>query len=179
MSANTIATANHQLLTNSGLPFRDFPTIPVATASRISDILTSAFEGGSNYWYSQLDIHKLPDRYEYKDVQSGGRLQPHGTYWHWSTIVPLLEGGILTFKVAEDIPWKPGKEPSTCPKNYKAQPDGNSAIVHLHRKALFCGLKVFAEKYKHHFAAWVAENDDATTGDVYLQCCCFGEVVYG
>lgn len=41
------------------------------------------------------------------------------------------------------------------------------------------GLVVMAEKYPKHFADVMSENMDATTGDVFLQCCCFGEVIYG
>src|SRR4051794_10292331 len=31
------------------------------------------------------------------------------------------------------------------------------------------GLQLMAEKYPHHYADFMAENDDATTGDVFLQ----------
>jgi hypothetical protein len=41
------------------------------------------------------------------------------------------------------------------------------------------GLQMMAKKYPWHFAAILDESDDADTGDVYLQCCLFGEVVYG
>jgi hypothetical protein len=33
------------------------------------------------------------------------------------------------------------------------------------------GLQLMAEKYPHHYADFMAENDDATTGDVFLQLC--------
>ena len=41
------------------------------------------------------------------------------------------------------------------------------------------GLAIFAQKYPKDFADWVNENDDAGTGDTFLQCVCFGEVIYG
>jgi hypothetical protein len=41
------------------------------------------------------------------------------------------------------------------------------------------GLQTMAEKYPRHFADFVAENDDADTGDVFLQCVVLGDVVYG
>ena len=41
------------------------------------------------------------------------------------------------------------------------------------------GLTIFAAKYPRHFADFIAENDDADTGDIFLQCCCFGEAIYG
>ena len=40
------------------------------------------------------------------------------------------------------------------------------------------GLKVMANKYPKHFANFIAEDYDAITGDVFLQCCLFGEVIY-
>lgn len=41
------------------------------------------------------------------------------------------------------------------------------------------GLKVMAEKFTRHFNDFVNENDDAETADVFLQCCVFGDVIYG
>ena len=41
------------------------------------------------------------------------------------------------------------------------------------------GLKVMAQKYPKAWADFMAENDDAETGDIFLQCICFGEVIYG
>lgn len=41
------------------------------------------------------------------------------------------------------------------------------------------GLRVMAEKFPRHFGDWLAENDDATTGDVFIQCCLLGDIVYG
>ena len=41
------------------------------------------------------------------------------------------------------------------------------------------GMKIMAEKYPIHFADFINENDDSITGDVFLQCCLFGEVIYG
>lgn len=49
----------------------------------------------------------------------------------------------------------------------------------LDRLAIVNGLKKMAEKHPKHFADFISENDDATTGDVFLQMCVFGEVVYG
>jgi hypothetical protein len=40
------------------------------------------------------------------------------------------------------------------------------------------GLQLMANKYPKHFADFLSENDDATTGDIFLQCCLFKEVIY-
>lgn len=49
----------------------------------------------------------------------------------------------------------------------------------LNRQSIEKGLQVMAEKYPLHFTDFIKENYDATTADVFLQCCLFGEVVYG
>ena len=54
---------------------------------------------------------------------------------------------------------------------------GKSFLLNL--TAMEKGLQVMADKFPHHMADILAENDDATTGDVFLQLCLFGEVVYG
>lgn len=40
------------------------------------------------------------------------------------------------------------------------------------------GLTVMANKYPEHFADFINEKGDMNTGDVFLQCCLFGEVKY-
>jgi len=51
--------------------------------------------------------------------------------------------------------------------------------VKVNREALNKGILAFVEKYPHHAADALDENEDADTGDVFLQCCCFGEAIYG
>ncbi len=41
------------------------------------------------------------------------------------------------------------------------------------------GLQLMADKHIRHFSDFIAENDDAITGDVFLQCCLFKDVIYG
>jgi hypothetical protein len=74
--------------------------------------------------------------------------------------VPFVEGGWLEIIEGEE----------DC---------GKARVIRLDLDAIKKGLAVFAEKYPDHFADFIAENDDATTGDVFLQCCCFGEAIYG
>lgn len=51
--------------------------------------------------------------------------------------------------------------------------------IKLDFERLEIGLAVFAEKEPRHFGDFISENDDAVTADVFLQCCVFGEVIYG
>lgn len=41
------------------------------------------------------------------------------------------------------------------------------------------GLAIMADKYPYHYANVVGDNHDAETADVFIQCCLFGEIVYG
>lgn len=121
----------------------------------IRGALCSAFEGGSNYWYSNLAPAKdnvLP----LKDFRDGGSQQLPNTYWHWSQLMPLVEGCAVTLDDTDEG------------KTYR-----------LDRKAIRKGLEVMARKFPKHFSDLVSQDGDATTGDVFLQCCLFGDVLYG
>ena len=41
------------------------------------------------------------------------------------------------------------------------------------------GLTQMAGTYPKHFEDFMNENEDAITGDVFIQCIMFGEVIYG
>jgi len=117
---------------------------------RISYLLCSAFEGGSNYWYSINSDTPPPNGVDLSAFDG-----------HWDTVYahvhyPLCAGGSLTIKDMED----------------------NNKTYTLSLKEIEHGLKVFAEKYPRHFGNWLSEDDDAITGDVFLQCCLFGEAKY-
>ncbi len=49
----------------------------------------------------------------------------------------------------------------------------------LDRAAIDRSIQLLAKKYPKHYADFVAENEDAITGDVFLQLALFGEVVFG
>jgi len=56
--------------------------------------------------------------------------------------------------------------------------DDDGGKHRLDLEAIKKGLNIFAEKCPTHFADFIAENDDAETGDCFLQCCLFGDVIY-
>lgn len=124
------------------------------TNEEISDILSTAFEGGSNYWYANLD-YDLGEGYTIADFKEGGRCQYPGMYHHWCQLVPLVPGCAIVLEDAEE-----------------------GTAHRLDRAALVKGVQVMAEKYPQHFANWLNEDGDAITGDVFLQCCVFGENIY-
>ena len=50
----------------------------------------------------------------------------------------------------------------------------------LDRDGMLRGFAVMVDKYPRHAANALSETEcDAETGDVFLQCCLFGELIYG
>lgn len=123
------------------------------SGERIANLLCCAFEGGSNYWYTIVG-YQFADGIEYADFSEGGKFTDPDNYFHPCEIVPLHEGCAVLVSDGEDT-------------------------VALDRALLASGLKALAEKYPHHFKNFMDDHEDADTGDVFLQCCLFGELVYG
>lgn len=115
---------------------------------RISDLLCSAFEGGSNHWMKIGDCHE-PGTW----VFSSHDKPDH----HFDQDYPLNPGGYITIVEREDL----------------------TAYHKLDLAKIQKGLTIMSKAYNWHFRDFIQENDDAITGNVFLQCCLFGEVVYG
>jgi hypothetical protein len=119
---------------------------------RISDLLCCALEGGSNYWYTIEKFVKPPTLVFRTDKQ---RIFKHLDY-------PLNEGGALIILDTE----------GEGEKTYR-----------LDRATIQNGLLIMAGLPKgkggHHWGDFLNQNEDAITGDVFLQCCLFGEIIYG
>jgi len=124
-------------------------------ADFVRGLLCCAFEGGSNYWYDDVAPEKYPDGKTRSDYNKGGSAQPDGDYWHWCQLLPTTGGSV-----------------SLVDKE-----DGKRYV--LDAPSIERGLAVMAEKYPSHWADALEGNDDAWTGDCFLQCCVFGETVYG
>lgn len=56
---------------------------------------------------------------------------------------------------------------------------GHERMFRLDLSAIAQGLDALARDYPRHFADLINDNGDALTADVLLQCCLFGELVYG
>jgi len=124
---------------------------------RVKSLLCSALEGGSNYWY-MIEEHVFAPGLSEADFQEGGKYYDAD----WSSMLvyslPFTEGCGLVFSCTED-------EDDT--KRYR-----------LDRAALERGMQLMADKEFRHFSNFMLEDDDCETGDVFLQLCLFGEVVY-
>jgi hypothetical protein len=124
---------------------------------RVQDMLCCAFEGGSNYWYRIEKFHEpkaFVNQFDEPFNTEKTKIFRHIDY-------PTNPGGYL---IVSDG----GEESGDDVKKVK-----------LDLEACERGLQVMAEKYPRHFSNMLQDNDDAETGDVFLQCCLFGELVYG
>lgn len=146
---------DHPVIT--GVFAKHGPKIP---AYNIAVLLCSALEGGSNYWYYDLD-YEFPEGITIKDFREGGKFTSKENYFHPAQIVPFVEGCALLLKDAEG--------------------EDDQKVYRIDRKALLKGLELFAEdsKMAHHWADFIKEDDDAITADVFFQYVVFGEVIYG
>jgi hypothetical protein len=119
--------------------------------SRIADLLCAGFEGGVGYW-CVITGYDTPDNP--RSAQGDDEIFPHVDY-------PLCGGAVLCEAHLED--------------EFQDEPE----TLTLDREAVERGLRLMAEKYPRHWADFIAENEDACTGDVFIQCALLGEVVYG
>lgn len=119
----------------------------------IASLLISAFEGGSNYWYR---------------IEDGGFNYDLPVVWPeigpcWYIDRPLGGGSLTIVAIDEQT----------------GEPDKSIGEKVLDRASITSGINVMAAKYPRHFADLINDNADSITGDVFLQCCLFGEVVFG
>lgn len=137
------------------------PTISIEVTQkvdlqRIEDLLCGAFEGGSNYWYN-IEGYVQPNELTFKgdclDLLKKGE-DPMKTFRYLT--YPLNEGGAVLIS---------------------AEGEDEKHILNL--VSIKKGLQTMAKKYPRHFNDFMQENDDACTSDVFLQCCLFGEVIFG
>lgn len=125
----------------------------IFTNDQIAGILCTAFEGGMVDQWAQVVGFKKPEVKANFDKKDGSSID-----WHDYRLYsyPLGSGGKVTVLDTYE----------------------NKKYI-LNRASIQKGLQVMAEKFPRHFNDFVTENDDAITGDVFLQCCLLEDVVYG
>lgn len=133
----------------------EFKTSISIDSNRIADLIITALEGGSNYWYSiDKKKSKAPSPDKLWQFPEGDSLRDT-LYFHvqW----PLSEGGSVHIYDNET-------------GDYRGD---------LNLESLQKGLDVMQDKYPKHMADFLSEHEDGDTADVFLQCCLFGEVIFG
>lgn len=137
-------------------------SVPVPISEeQISNMLCSAYDGayGSAYYWSAITGYEYP----------AGKTQDDFEYRFMEVV---LAGGKMFLCDAE-----------MTKQEMKARKPEEIEKWTLTREKLIKGLQVMASlemgKGGHHFPNLMKENDDAETADVFVQCCLFGEIVYG
>ena len=121
------------------------------TNETIRDLMSCAFEGGSNYWYTAMERGNPSTEPVSKELQKE---------WSWPYLLPTT-GGSVTFSDAYELE------------------DGKVVTYTLDGESIKRGLNVMSEKFPNRFSDIINEDMDANTGDVFLQCCVFSDVIYG
>ncbi len=119
--------------------------------SRVEDLLICAFEGGSNYWY-MIKRKVQPTEITHKSKVFNG--EPY-------YLTPALNPGGALVIVDREENIETAKE------------------FTLDLNSIKTGLEKMALEQPRHMENFLKENEDAETGDVFLQFCLFGEIVYG
>jgi hypothetical protein len=91
-------------------------------------------------------------------------------------VICAVEGGSGYWALFKDYNHREGSVMVEVPEE-----DGDHAGIYcVNPDVIALGMQVCASKYPHQFAAWMRDrNGDAETSDVFLQCACFGELIYG
>ena len=121
--------------------------------NRIADLLVGALESNIGTYFVITEKIR-PKRLEFRSEEN-----EEWPVYDW----PLNVGGSIVFEV-----WEDGER-------FKLN-EIDKFVLGL--ESIQRGLQIMADKYPHHMADFLTENDDAITSDVFLQCCLFGDVIF-
>ncbi len=120
----------------------------------IGSLVTSALEGGSNYW--AMVVKKVqPSNMTHWCFTDGKDKKAKARYLEEYV---MNEGGSVTIKDTESD-------------------DEKTYVLTLAKVEK--GLQLMADKFGPNFADILNDNEDANTGDVLIQLALFGNVIYG
>lgn len=125
----------------------------------LRDLLVCAFEGGSNYWLSSVEL--VWGEVTPHDLEEGGRYFNEEWSYYKRYMLPFIDGCSLICNAAD-------------PEN-----DEQLKAFTLNREKMESGFQAMCLKYPFRLSNVLAENTDAEDGDVFLQFCLFGELIYG
>ena len=121
--------------------------------STVRDLLVGAVEGGCNYW-------------------GAFREDPNFT----KSVTEAEQAAYVESEGGEYLPRYDIEHPNYCLRvlDYEGGTTYNVTF-----ESFVNGLGIMANRYPHHFRNVIAENHDAETSDVFIQCAVFGEIVFG
>ena len=138
----------------------DFKVTTEFTTDQIAGLICCGMEGGIGYWaritgYVDPSGGK-PTLADLAKVFSAEDGWADAQYRHIQ--YPVMEGAAVLLKATDE---------------------DDPAELRFDIAAVKSGLAIMADKYQKHYADFVNETTDADTGDVFIQCCLLGKVVYG
>ena len=95
------------------------------------------------------------------DFKKGGRFQVPDDYYHYTQIIPVIEGCKLKLRI---------EDPESDNEDSKE--------IEIGLPELMAGLKLMAEKSPRHFRDFIEENDDVNTADTFGQYVVYQEEVF-
>lgn len=139
---------------------------------RVVDLICNAFEGGMSSCWACNAHWELRTGVKFEDFQTNpydstkqgseaAKIAP-GKYFPGYYLIPFAKGCVLILQDTEE-------EDET----------GKPVLYRITREDLGRALNLMAEKFTSHFNDFMDENEDAITGDIFLQLAAIGDVVYG
>jgi hypothetical protein len=124
--------------------------LKILTSEDVENLMCSAIEGGSNYWYFIKQKSSDRVREATQDME--------GEPFVDRLLMAVQRGAVINVFDVEDFSNKLG---TLTPQSWaKAE-------------------ELMIKNHRSHLGDVLAENDDATTGDVFFQLALMGEIVYG
>ena len=118
----------------------------------VCGLLVNAFDGWSGGWAECVEV-SMPERPD----------------WSWCSQEERRE-------------WEEVRRLYTAPMcggHISLEDMDTGRVMKITKELMIEGLKIMAKKYPNHFYDFLSGNDDAITGDIFVQCCCFRQVIYG
>ncbi len=133
----------------------------------IRDLVITAVEGGINYWCEEVAL-MLPQDDSSRPFQARSFTQ-------------MADSGFPGVGYIILIAKEPPRSEATNREFHLMLAPGNIGTARdiLRGANIAYGLQVMAEKYPRHFGNLMGDAWDAETADVFIQCCIFGEIIYG
>lgn len=133
-------------------PFHQIQGVPLTlNYQRVSDLLVTAFEGGSNYWF-WIDGYVRPD-----DDEEQGLIKALGVGPSYSYFPLSRTGGVL---ISENEDFESGE------------------TWMLDEEAVRRGIDLLFQSYPKAAHDVISEDFDADTADLFLQLALFGEPIF-
>jgi hypothetical protein len=96
----------------------------------------------------------------------------------WLAEIEVVRDPSRECRFHSDMPFFGAELQLVVHDGYNPLTDGAKFHRNLTLQALVEGFQILAQKYPHHAMDLLADNGDAVTGDVLVQCAIFGDIVY-